>query len=317
MSVRSMLFVRKYPYFLGGHLKVFDYLAHVAASGLFEPRLYLAPGSIDPGPSLVADTIERTATLVEADAYFVAGFNWNMLDQAGIDTTQKPVVNLVQSMLHTKPEDPRYSFLGRPALRICVSSAIAEAVAAIPHVSGPIVAIPNGIDLTYLAQFATVEKDDRIFIAGAKNGMMAQDVANMLSARGVAVDLCIELVPRDAFLARMASCTVAIVLPHPDEGFLLPALEAMALGTTIVIPHTVGPASYCIDGKTCFATEYSAEALCAGAMRLREDQELRARLRRAGLREAAAHSLADERRRFIEVLREYVAAQDQSESARS
>lgn len=305
-----MLFVRNYPRFLGGHLKVFDYLAHVAASGIFEPQLYLVPGSVEPNAALVASSIRRTAEISEADAYFVGGFNWNMLDLAGIDTARKPVVNLIQSMVHAKPDHPKFGFLARPALRICVSSPIAEALAAISCAVGPIVTIPNGIDLAYIAQFIPAVKEDRVFIAGAKNATMAQAIASALKRQGIAVDACNELIARDMFLKRMASCATAIVLPHQDEGFYLPALEAMALGTAVVIPHLVGPASYCIDGETCVTTDYSTHALCAGAILLRENRDLRMRLYRDGRKAAEEHSLLEERCRFNDVLYRYVSEHD-------
>ena len=77
-----MLFIRDYNRMLGGHLKVFDYANHVAASGLFDPVLYLTPESTAQPPSaLLPSEIRIVRDVVSADAYFVAGFNWEILDR--------------------------------------------------------------------------------------------------------------------------------------------------------------------------------------------------------------------------------------------
>lgn len=40
-SLPTMLFVRDFTSFAGGHLKVFDYFNHVAASGYIRPKIYI------------------------------------------------------------------------------------------------------------------------------------------------------------------------------------------------------------------------------------------------------------------------------------
>ena len=47
----------------------------------------------------------------------------------------------------------------------------------------------------------------------------------------------------------MARARVTVLVPNPKEGFYLPALEAMALGTIVVCPDCVGNRSFCVAGR--------------------------------------------------------------------
>lgn len=304
-SLPRMLFVRTYNGLLGGHLKVFDYLKHVAASGLFEPVLFLTPDSTASPQEFLPEGVRTVRSPVEADAYFVAGFNWRILDEAGVNLAERPVVNLIQGLRHASPGDPRGAYLPRPALRICVSPSVFAAVEATGLTNGPLVSIPNGIDLQFLTAFKTAKRDC-VFIAGAKNPQLAHELAQLLARDSIASDVSDELIERKAFLARMASCAIAVALPAPDEGFFLPALEAMALECAVVLPQCEGAASYAIDGKTCLSPQYSAQALAACVRLLRANSALAAGLRHAAKLIAAEHSLQREREQFISALRAYV-----------
>lgn len=297
-----MLFTRHYPGVLGGIMKVFDYVGHVRASGRFEPVLHLRPGSLDPRPFLPPD-IRIVADPVGADAYFVAGLDWRVLDEAGIDTAERPVINLLQGFRHLDRRDALHAYFERRALRICVSEPLARAVLAEGRANGPVVAVPNGVDLDALAPFARASRE-RVFIAGLKNAALAFDVAELL--RDADVDLCVERVSREVFLRRMAACAVTVALPFPFEGFYLPALEAMALGSAVVLSYACGPASYCIDGKNALVVAGDAAAIAAAVRLLLRDRKRRDALREAGLRTARQHSLFDERRAFLAALDRHV-----------
>ena len=300
----TMLFVRYFPGLLGGGLKVFDYVGHVAASQRFEPVLHLRPGSVDPSRYLPSNIrlVDRPAP---ADAYFVAGADWRFLDEAGIDTRDRPVINLIQGFRHLREGDPNYEFLSRPALRVCVSEALALALRASSRAGGPIVAVSNGLDVRALAPLRGVA-GDRVFIAGLKQIALARQVAERLVHAGIDVDCSVERVSRDEFLARIAASAVTVALPFDFEGFYLPALEAMALGSVVVIPHAPGPATYCIDGENAIVTTYDPDELAAAAMRALHDREHRAVLRAAGLRVAGEHSLERERAAFHALLDRYL-----------
>lgn len=303
---QTMLFIRDYNRMLGGHLKVFDYANHVAASGLFDPVLYLTPESTAQPPSaLLPSEIRIVRDVVSADAYFVAGFNWEILDQAGVHLGNRPVVNLIQGLRHGLLGDARSRYLMRPALRIGVSTAATNAVAAI-GVNGPLVTIRNGVDTIAIERFGTVPKSNDVFIAATKNGEMGRAIAAELEDAGVGVDLACELLPRELFLRRMGRCSVALLLPHPYEGFFLPALEAMVLGCAVVIPAIDGISDFCANGSTCRSTAYEPGALTQAAIEVIRDAALAERLRTAARTVAAEYSLGRERREFHAVLKRYL-----------
>jgi glycosyltransferase involved in cell wall biosynthesis len=93
----------------------------------------------------------------------------------------------------------------------------------------------------------------------------------------------------------------ALVFPSRYEGFGLPILEAMAVGTPVLtsnvssMPEVAGDAAVLVDPA-------SEEAIGEGIERLLRNDELRARLRRDGLERARAFSWEEAARRHAEVL---------------
>lgn len=304
-----MLFVRTYRGMLGGHLKVFDYLRHVAASGLYTPVLWVTDASTEMPPAeLLPDDLRIVRAPIDADAYFVGGMNWEIFDGAGVTCAGKPVVNLLQGLRHGAPGDPRLAFLARPALRVCVSEAVERAVRETGVANGPVVAISNGIDLAAVAAFRADRARDRVFIAGAKDAPLAHAVASRLQVLGIETDLLVTLVERSEFLRRLGASRAAVLLPLDVEGFYLPALEAMALGATVVMPPCEGSASFCRDGETCAIAPRDANALARTAAALLADPARCERIARDARAMAARHSLERERAHFVEALRTYAAS---------
>jgi glycosyltransferase involved in cell wall biosynthesis len=89
----------------------------------------------------------------------------------------------------------------------------------------------------------------------------------------------------DAHLAVLYNAATMLVLPSLDEGFGLPAVEAMACGLPIAasrsgsLSEVVGPAGVLFDPR-------DREAMAAALRGLLEDADLRARLSAEGLRRA-------------------------------
>jgi glycosyltransferase involved in cell wall biosynthesis len=295
-----LLFRRDFGGLTGGHLKVWHYFRHALQSARFTPRIHLAAGSaidadnpwrgVDPPP------LEEWRP-DEAGALFVAGLDW----EAVPESMALPVINLIQHVRHADRGDPRRPFLARPAVRICVSGEVADAIAATGIVNGPIHVIPNGIDLGNIPSSA--DRDIEVLIAGLKHPAFAAAVAARLEAAGVAVEVLDAMLPREVFLARLSRARVAVTLPNETEGFFLPALEAMAAGAIVVCPDCVGNRAFCRDGVTCLRPPYTSEGVVTAALAaVRLDDGAAASLRRNAAEEAGRHGLEGERLAFLRVL---------------
>jgi glycosyltransferase involved in cell wall biosynthesis len=301
----NMLFVRDFAGFTGGHLKYLDYLKHTAASELVEPVLYqtarsrVVPGNIFndyEGP-----TIDR---LQPFPAYFIAGEDWFILENAGIELDEAPIVNLIQDPRHAEPASPLFACLARPALRICVSPAVADAIR--EHANGDVDIICNGIEVAPHQAERPLGGPARVFVAGLKNTEVARAIAARLDGL-VEVDLVTEPLPRSVFLARIAEATICIFLPKMrGEGFFLPPLEAMALGRGVIVPDCGGNRAYCQPGQNCLMPAYDPEALASGALMLLRSRTQLQRLADAGRKTAAELSIEKERSAYHALLARYL-----------
>ena len=224
---RTLLFHRRYRGLTGGHLKVFHYFLHATHSPRFQPRIFFTPDSIrgteNPWNGIAPPPLDSWQP-AEVAALFVAGLDW----EAVPDPSPVPVINLIQGVRHAHPGDPRRSFLSRPAVRICVSEEVGDAIVGTGEVNGPVHVIPNGIDLENIP--AAADRDIPVLIAGLKNPTFAAAAAARLAEAGVAAEVIDARMPRREFLDRLSRARVAITLPNHEEGFFLPALEAMAAG---------------------------------------------------------------------------------------
>ena len=172
--------------------------------------------------------------------------------------------------------------------------------------NGPVVTIPNGIDLSEIARVQGV-REDRIFIAGAKNPALARTLSAKLTDRGVAVDLGDTLVPRERFLERMASASIAVLLPDPHEGFFVAGARGDGAR------HPGCGAALRRRGRflhrwtnLLLATSHASEDILAAVLGLRSDPTLADALRREGGATAREHSLKRERATFLAVMHDYL-----------
>ena len=89
----------------------------------------------------------------------------------------------------------------------------------------------------------------------------------------------------------------AVLFPSLYEGFGLPVLEAMQLGTPVItsnrasLTEVAGDAALIVD-------PYDVSALSAAIARIDRDADLRSNMRQAGLAQAARFSLGEHRRRL-------------------
>jgi hypothetical protein len=302
--VKRVLFIRRFRGLTGGHVMVRDYFGHVGASGTHDARIWFTPDSSwhegNPWTDL-RDRVVASPREARPDVMFLAGLDWTLVDgAAGRDL---PVVNLVQHVRHADPQDPRRPFLARRAVRICVSVEVAEAISAV-RPRGPVIAIPNGLDLAGLpVPRAAGERDTHVLVAGAKQPDLARRVAERLRAPGRRVVVLDGRVPRSLFLAWLARTRVAVLLPNAREGFYLPALESMALGAATVVPDCVGNRGYCLHGISALVPPAAENALAQAAEHaLRMDGEESGRLAAGARAVVARHSAERERRAFLDVL---------------
>lgn len=93
---------------------------------------------------------------------------------------------------------------------------------------------------------------------------------------------------QDELVARVQAATFA-VLPSLHEGFGLPALEAMAAGTPVLVGRAGALPEVCGDAAL-YCDPWSTESIASGLAQLARDGALRARLAAAGRARAATFS---------------------------
>jgi hypothetical protein len=264
---KTMLFHRTFRTFTGGHMKVLDYYRHTQAAGGYRAEIYV---SQDSRPDhLWRGEIGQVAQYLpsKADVLFVAGMDWKALDDHPGIEERIPVINLIQSVRHASPARELHRFLSRRATRICVSAEVAAALDATGRCNGTIHVIPAGIDQGLIPPRCKDPPVD-VFICGYKRPQLALDVAGRLARKGLSVDCLIAAVPRPDFLARMSRARLAVLLPYREEGFYLPALEAMVMGCVVICPDCIGNRSFCINGVTAVVPKDNAADIEAAVTRI-------------------------------------------------
>ena len=303
---KILLFCVNYRKLQGAHLKTWHYFQHARQSEQWEPRIYLSPTTIWDADNPWHD--ERANALTEyrpeeADALFIDGqHNWLRLPAATRRNWPVPVVCSIQGFRNLNPTKSHKEFLGCRAVRICVSEQVCAAIESTGRVRGPTFVIPNAIDLPPEVQSPVGEVND-LFIAGMKNSGLAGEIEAVLRAAGWRVTTVTAQIPRGDFLATLRGSAAVLFLPRPREGFYLPALEAMALGTPVVCPDVLGNRTFCRDGVNCLRPPYTKDALLAACFQLREQSPADRKQMRSRARETASrHTLENERKQFLRVL---------------
>ena len=297
---KRMLFHRDYRSFTGGHLKVFDYFMHAKSSDAYMPEIFFTPSSRSDHPWRCEGGIVRSYDPESADCLFIAGADWNALRPFPGVEDRIPVVNLIQHVRHADPDDPLHAFLSRRATRICVSLEVAHALERTGRCNGPIHVIANGIDFSLLPE--SPQSGSGVFIAGTKRPDLAGALCDRLRASTVAVECSIKPLNRSEFLQHMASARIVVTLPNENEGFFLPALEAMALGRAVICPDCIGNRGFCIDGKTCLMPLPEPTEMEAAVRRLLSDPALTEFLGAAAATMSARFDLKRERADFLTIL---------------
>ena len=316
-QARTVWFYRDYVRLYGGHLKHAHYFDHVLRMPGFAPRI-----TFSGEPSNGSQARERRrlwpareGIMVERwepagrDVLFLAGEDWRYLIGSGLEALANPRINLVQGVRHAHEGTELYRYLAERAVRICVSQEVADAISTTGRTNGPVLTIPNGIDMAPLgpagegspAGYET--RRQAVTIAGYKRPDLARALSERLDAQRIEHRLVTELIDRSAFLALLAESRIAVCLPRVEEGFYLPALEAMASGCLVVTLDCIGNRGFCRHADNCLVAESNPEFLFAMTERaLAMSAPERALMHGRARDTAAGHSIEVERTRFHAIL---------------
>jgi hypothetical protein len=301
--VKQVIFYRDYQEYTGGHQKVADYFGHLKSSSVFSPLISFSANSLwdQTNPWFPAWQQQVEYIPSNYDYAFIAGMDWQKYLAAPHQKNQ-PVINLIQHVRHADPDQPMYPFLREKAVRICVSSQVADAISATGQVEGPVFTIENGIELP---QIASQVKQYQLFIFGPKNPSLARQLESILRSQGVDL-VCVDYwLSRHELLQYFARSRVVLLLPNETEGFYLPALEAMHYAELCIVPDCVGNRSFCHDRQNCLFPAYNVPALITalqeGLSLLRQPAQLNI-FKQHCVQTLAYHSLARERAQFLDVM---------------
>ena len=318
---RRILFHRSWTQFdggtSGGHLKVRDAFEHFKSSDRFEPFVYFGPETIwfdNPGNYWLKyrkDALKEWVIRPD-DILFFAGHDWKILPPEIAASPPVPVLNIAQPR-HTRPEDPRHTFLKYPALRIAKSS-LGKKILDDFGVNGPVYLIPDAIDFSSLP--SEISKPDiDLLIVGLKNPDLAFRLKKKLDRKNfwrinrwkISVQVPPKLPTRDYFLALVNRAQIIVFLPldaeRGAEGFYLPALEAMAMNKLVICPFAVGNVDFCIPNVTCLQPEYNEDALyktAVNALGMHADEKKK--MIHAGKEISKNHDIKQEKENLLKLL---------------
>ena len=314
---RTVWFYRDYVRLTGGHLKHSHYFDHVRRMPGFAPRITFGAEASNEsqarerrrlwpaGDGVMAERWEPA----DRDVLFLAGVDWRYLHGSRLEALANPRINLIQHVRHAHEDTELYRYLSQRAVRICVSQEVADAISATGRTNGPVLTIPNGIDV---APFDSVGGcspagfDGRrrpVTIVGYKSPELAGTLSERLDAANIEHLLICEFLDRSAFLALLGESRIAVCLPREREGFYLPALEAMASGCLVVTLDCIGNRGFCRHAENCLIAEHDPESLFRATTRaLAMSAAERLRMHRRTRDTVAEHSLEAERSRFHAIL---------------
>ena len=313
---RTVWFHRRYERLTGGHVKHAHYYGHVAQLPGHTRRI-LFGGKPEAGllareqailwPTTPDERVDRWRP-GERDVLFLAGTDWRYVARAGLDGIPNPRINLIQHVRHGHAGTELHGFLAQRAVRICVSDEVAQAIHATGRVNGAVFTIPNGtecsaspVDCRGAEGFDG--RPETAAIVGYKRQDLAAALSDLLDEGGIAHITLDGFINRDAFLGLLERTRVAVCLPRSEEGFYLPALEAMAKGCTLVTLDCVGNRGFCRNGYNCLVAEDDPAQLARATMKaVSMPLPDRRRLHANAAATVDSHSLQAERRRFHELL---------------
>lgn len=313
---RAVWFYRDYDVFSGGHLIHSHYFNNVALLPTYSARIVFSNRHLSSGCMEERKTLWPVTPDVEwmpraEDILFIAGLDWQYaLNKGVMKVMDIPRINLIQGVHHADVGTTLYSFLNEKAIRICVTQEVADAITETGRVNGPVLVIPNGVDLKSLVQERQIgrhveSQNSQVLIVGYKRPDFARKLAARLDSLDVEYESINDLIDRDSYFNKLDQYSIVVCCPHVEEGLYLPALEAMAFGCVVVTPDCIGNRSFCLDQKNCLVPEYTVESMVRGINHaLRLTRQTRRSLALSAVNQAEVYSMDKERARFYEILQD-------------
>jgi len=313
---RTVWFHRQYERLTGGHVKHAHYYGHVARLSGHARRIVFSETIGHDGLSADRAALWPTTRIERAerwqpergDVLFLAGTDWRYHDQTGFADMDMPRINLIQGVRHGHVGSERHGYLDRRAVRICVSHEVAQAIGATGRVNGPVFTIPNGTecrpaDIDVGGSVGFDERPEDVTVVGYKQPELTTALSRCLDERRIPHLTLDRFIDRDAFLGLLRRTRIAVCIPRPEEGFYLPALEAMASGCLVVTLDGIGNRGYCQHGHNCFLAEADQASLTAAVIEAtRLSVSDRQRIHANAAETVRMHSLDRERRQFHDLL---------------
>lgn len=267
----------------GGVVKIFDYVMHARRLGyrarVFCPRPLRSAlpllGSLAPTPALLR--IERFQGLLDDDGVELTTdprIGLGLRDFAYLSLpTQYPlagarrpewlsperVIHIVQNVRHANPawlDGYGLRLLGRPMARIATNDVVLDAIRPYLNHRSLTRVIPLGHQLGYFAGAPRGELHRPIRVAYTTwKSDIGDRVARRLRGRRFAFRAIRHPVGWPRLRELYAWCDVFLAAPNPQEGFYMPAFEAMEAGAIVIIPDAGGNRAYCRFGENCVHAE--------------------------------------------------------------
>lgn len=307
----------------GGVVKVLDYVTHARAAGWS----VLVATTDQATPDLPVFTTDRFVGLLEdPEVGFTTNFDALRLGpgdiallslpsqyplvHAGLRAGQSPerIIHLVQGVRHATPKwMDGYStrLLARPMARIMTNDVIHEKVAPYLHPRSLAVTIPLGHPTGFFSHRDRGPMHDTIRVGFTTwKSQVGDTVAHELEGEGFTFRAIREHVGWDRLRELYQWCDVFLGTPGPQEGFYMPAFEAMEAGALVVVPDAGGNMAYCEFGVNCLHAGHEQPVDYVEALRKVRtmDHHQIVSMRQAADRARKPFDLATERSAFIDLL---------------
>ena len=220
-----------------------------------------------------------------------------------------PFVVTIHDLIHLHHRNPlarayARSMIGRAVRRssavITVSNAVRNDIASTFGHAEKISVTPNGVDAVFTPNGPKAEGRYFLFVGNEK----PHKNVDRLIAAAKSIDVPLVRVGSSRFvsneeLAALYRGAIALVMPSLEEGFGLPALEAMACGTAVITSNA--PALVELTREAAIHVDAKSVAAISDAMtRVMRDENVRAAMIERGLARARDFSW----RRCAEITRE-------------